>query len=187
MKQAAAALVIAALPVPGAAEPLVDMALLFAQNADRVVVTTNGGLTWRKLDLGDGVHTRCKGEAGHDDCVSIDINGTGGTTDCTLAHAARRLALARHCGIGTAVQRHVLESLFDDLGQQVAALAVPPRDWPALRERVLGKVARDLPQDCGRIDARSRDFLAWELRAVNLRRLWQTVQTPRLPVGKCLD
>ncbi|MCB6179160.1 hypothetical protein LHP98_13625 [Rhodobacter sp. Har01] len=187
MSRLSAALLLSALPSLSGAEPLVDLALLFDQHANRVVVTTNGGLTYRNLDLGDGVHTRCKGETGHDACVSIDINGRGETTDCILSSVAYTLLLARKCEVGGAARRFVVESVFDDVGEHVARNAVPPRDWADLRPRVLERVAASLPADCSQMDDSSRDFLEYRMRLDRLKTALLAVEKPRLPVGQCLD
>jgi len=169
------------------AEPLVDYVQLYAQHPDKVVVKENGGVIYRQLTLGDGVVTRCKGAAGYDDCLSIDTNDRGGTTDCTLAHTARTLLLTRSCKIGGAGQIFMLEKVMNELGEHVARNAVPPRDWPALRELVMQRAQDNMLPACEDIDSQGRDSIAYRLRMDKLQKLQDLTATPRLPVGKCLD
>lgn len=169
------------------AEPLVDVALLFSQHADKVVVKESGGLVSRQVTLGDGVVLRCKGKDGFADCISIDTNDRGGTTDCALVSAARTLILTQACKIGGAGQRFMLEKVINQLGEHVARNAVPPRDWTALREVVIRRTRDDPLPSCEEIDRQARDYLAYRLRLKELMELQDMTKTPRLPVGKCLD
>ncbi len=181
-----AALVLVMLAGPAVADPLVDLPMLFSQHADKVVVKDNGTTVYHELSLGDGVVTRCKGD-GFDDCVSIDSNSGGATTDCALVYAARTLLLTRNCQIGGAGPRFMLEKVMNQLGEHVALNAVPPRDWPALREVVMGRAqVEDFPA-CETLDRDMRDFVASRMRLEKLKELQDMTALPRLPIGKCLD
>jgi hypothetical protein len=169
------------------AEPLVDVAQLFNEHPDKVVVKESGDLVSRQVTLGDGVVVRCKGEEGFDDCVSIDTNERGGTTDCALVSAARTLVITQDCKIGGARQRFMLEKVMNQLGEHVSRNAVPPRDWTILRDVVMLRT-KDYPlPKCAEIDLQARDYLAYRLRLEKLIELQDMTKAPRLPVGKCLD
>lgn len=171
---------------PVLADPLVDLPTLFSQHADRVVVKDNGSTVYHELSLGDGLVTRCKGD-GFNDCVSIDANGGGATTDCALVYAARTLLLTRRCQIGGAGPRFMLEGVMNQLGEHVAQNAVPPRDWSALRGVVMDRAqVEDFPA-CETLDRDMRDFVASRMRLENLKELQDMIASPRLPIGGCLD
>ncbi len=171
---------------PALAEPLVDLPLLFSQNAEKVVVKDNGSTFYRELALGDGVVTRCTGDGFHD-CVSIDTNDRGDATDCALVGAARTLLLTRSCGIGGAASRFMLEGVMTELGQHVALNAVPPRDWVTLRKHVMDRAQKDRLPACAELDNSMRNYFARRLRLEDLVMLQAMASAPRLPVGKCLD
>ena len=171
---------------PVMAEPLVDLPALFKQHADKVVVKDNGTTVFHELSLGDGVVTRCKGD-GFEDCVSVDANSKGGTTDCALVGAMRTLLMTRSCGIGSASQRFMLEKVIGELGEHVARNAVPPRDWMDLRVVVLDRAEVEPLPTCAQIDDVGRDFFARRLRLEELQALHALTGKPRLPAGKCLD
>lgn len=184
MRAAVLAILLAAGPV--LADPLVDLPTLFSQHADKVVIKDNGSTTYHELSLGDGVVTRCKGD-GFDDCVSIDSNSRGGTTDCALVYAARTLLLTRNCQIGGAGSRFMLERVMNELGEQVASNAVPPRDWSSLREVALDRAQVDPLPACETLDREMRAFIAARMRLEKLMELQEMAASPRLPIGKCLD
>jgi hypothetical protein len=171
---------------PAVAGPLVDLPSLFLQHAGKVVIKDNGSTVYRELALGDGVVTRCKGD-GFDDCVSIDVNGRGGTTDCALASAARTLLLARSCELGGAARRFMLERAMNELGEHVARNAVPPRDWTDLRDLVMERAQSEPRPACNELDGSARRYLASRLSLEDLAELREMTAAPRLPVGKCLD
>jgi hypothetical protein len=194
MRVALLAILFAAGPV--LADPLVDLPTLFSQHADKVVVKDNGTTVFYELSLDDGVVTRCKGD-GFDDCVSIDANNRGATTDCALVYAARTLLLTRSCQIGGAGQRFMLEKIMNQLGEHVAQNAVPPRDWPDLLEPdllepdlleiVMDRAQKDPLPACEGLDGTARRHLASRLGLEDLMELQAMTAAPRLPVGKCLD
>jgi hypothetical protein len=182
-----ALLMIVASVGTASAEPLVDVALLFNQHADKIVVKDSDGLVSRQVALGDGVVVRCKGKEGFDDCTSIDTNDRGGTTDCALVSAARTLLIAQDCKVGGAGQRFMLDKVINQLGEHVARNAVPPRDWTALRAVVMRRT-QDYPlPTCKVLDRQARDYLAHRMRLKELLELQDMTKAPRLPVGKCLD
>ena len=181
-----AVLVAALMAGPAIAEPLVELPALFQQHADKVVVKDNGSTVYRELSLGDGVVTRCKGE-GYDDCVSIDANNRGGTTDCALFYGTRTLLLTHECKIGGAASRFMLEKVLGELGEHVARNAVPQRDWPTLQALVLQRAQRDPLPTCAQVDEVGRSFIARRLELDELQELQAMTTTPRLPVGKCRD
>jgi hypothetical protein len=169
------------------ADALIDYRVLFETHAEAVVVTDNGGLVYRNLDLGDGIISRCKGADGYDDCVSIIIAEDAVAPDCLLASTAYALILTQRCETGTAVQRQMLEKSFEGLGQTVARNAAPARDWAELRQFVLDKVEPEVPLSCENMDRRQLEALEQRLGIKEIQRIQLYAAMQRLPAGRCLD
>ncbi len=185
-----ALLTVILLAAPCGAEPWIDYALLFRQNADKVIVSTDpSGAVTRQLDLGDGVTVTCNDQG----CVGMDMNGAVG---CAWAIYSELLAVAEVCGMPaertagmTEFQR--LQTAF------IARNAVPPRsvaEVEAFHQSVVDhfrdKVAKN-PLTCEETLAPESDVRmmidGMSSQAVDLDAAAKALEKPRLPVmNPCL-
>ena len=185
-----ALLAVILLAAPCGAEPWIDYDLLFQQNADKVVASTDAsGAVTRQLDFGNGVTVTCSDQG----CVGMDMNGAVG---CAWAIYSELLAVAEVCGMPdektagmAALQR--LQTAF------IARNAIPPRsvaEVEAFHQRVVerfrGEVAKD-PLACEKALAPESDVRMMidgiSSQAVDLEAAAKAMETPRLPVmNPCL-
>ncbi|WP_374398046.1 hypothetical protein [Tabrizicola sp.] len=108
------------LASPSGAEPWIDYELLFQQNADKIVVTTDAmGTVTRSIDLGDGVTVSCSDEG----CIGVDMKGGVG---CSWLIFSELLAVAEVCDL----PKDQTANLTEFQRKQTAFIAenaVPPR------------------------------------------------------------
>ena len=185
-----ALLAIILLAAPCGAEPWIDYDLLFQQNADKVVVSTDAsGAVTRQLDLGNGVTVTCSDQG----CIGMDMNEAVG---CTWAIYSELLAVAEVCGMPAEktagmTEHQRLRTAF------IARNAVPPRsvaEVEAFHQRVVerfrGEVAKD-PLACEKALAPESDVRMMidgiSSQAVDLEAAAKAMEKPRLPVmNPCL-
>jgi hypothetical protein len=185
-----ALLAVVLLATPCRAEPWIDYALLFQQNADKVVVSTDAsGAETRQLDLGDGVTVTCTDQG----CVGMDMNGAVG---CAWAIYSELLAVAEVCGMPTEKTAGMTE--FQRLQTAfIARNAVPPRSVAEIQafhqsvvDRFRAEVAKN-PLTCEETLAPDADVRMMidgiSSQVVDLEAAAKTMETPRLPVmNPCL-
>ena len=153
-----AVLVLVMLAGPGWAEPWIDYDLLFQQNADKVIVTTDAsGEVTRSLDLGEGVTVFCTDQG----CVGADQKGAVG---CAWSISSHLLAVAEVCGIPKertvrTTDYHRLMTAF------VARNAVPPRSVAEIEGFHQSQIdqyrngGEDEPLDCAEVMASDSDVM----------------------------
>jgi hypothetical protein len=167
-------------------EPWIDYDLVFAQNADQVVMETDaekGPIA--VLNLAGEVRIERQGDVGSYTYRSSDCSADGGIA-MNLVIVLSVRAAARQCeGYVTPEQEARIGPVLDRIGQFVAENTVPPQSWAGLEPQFEALLARQGAVNCKDVLnedgwwASFRDDVTGDDRNAELDKL---LAEPQLPV-----
>jgi hypothetical protein len=165
---------------------MIDFDLLMRENADQVVVTTDGlGRPIRRLELGDGQRIECSDT----ECSGYDLHNA---TGCTWKWLSYWRATVEFCEFPKSAATEALEKVQSRYANHIAENAVPPRSNDEIEIRYLLMLEEFLDSDSDAVAEICSDanYSSGEIAAVlalfsdpeAMAVVEATLATPRLPM-----